>query len=355
MAKAKRTGQSAVMAVRDTIRIAIPKLKLDTNNPRFDRSSDQLEAALKLFQSEKTNMVNLAADIAEHGLNPTQLLTVVPEDDWYVVLEGNRRLACILGLIEPSRVPPEYRTAFQRLSAKASIPKEVLCYVVAKRAEANGWIHERHTGANDGIGVSSWDTEQQRRFTVNTRGTPDRTLQLVDWMKANTPEIAKQYQERNMFTNIERILDDEISREGLGLKYVEGQLRSKVSFEALKKSVGKVVKDFYSGKTVDIIKSKDKRAIYMKSITEFLPTPFDSRPETALIDLAPARPASKVRKSVAKNPLDRKVLLPKEFNFTCTNERIMSIVFELKHIDLDKFPNGAAMLLRGLIEMATYL
>lgn len=355
MAKIKPVKMDAILAADNARLIPIQKLKLDPNNPRFDKSADQLEAASKLFQSEKTNMVNLAADIAEHGLNPTQLLTVLPEDDWFIVLEGNRRLACILGLIEPNRVPPEYRAAFQRLSSKASVPKEVFCYIVQKRGEASGWIQERHTGSNDGVGVSSWNTEQQRRFIVNTRGTPDRTLQLVEWIKANTLEIAKQYQERNMFTNIERLLDDETVREKIGLRYEKGQLRAVVSFDSLKKTMGKIVKDFHGGMTVDTIKNKTDRAKYLESIEAYLPGPKDSTKEVALSDLVPAKSAYKAKKTPAKNPLDRKVLLTKDFKFSCSNDRIMSIILELKGIDLDKFTNAAAMLLRGLIEMSTYL
>lgn len=355
MARAKAIKEDAILMTNNSLLIPIQKLKLDPNNPRFDKSADQLEATAKLFQSEKTNMVNLAADIAEHGLNPTQLLTVLPEDDWYIVLEGNRRLACVLGLIDPNRVPAEYRAAFQRLSIKASIPKVVFCYVVSKRSDASGWIQERHTGLNDGVGVSSWDTEQQRRFIVNTRGTPDRTLQLVEWIKANTPDIAKQYQERNMFTNIERLIDDEAVREKLGLRYESGQLRSVVSFNSLKKAIGKIVKDFHSGMTVDTIKNKTDRSKYINSIDDFLPGPKDATQEVALSSLASTKSVAREKSPPARNPLDRRILLTKDFKFACSNDRIMSIVFELRHLDLDKYPNGAAMLLRAFIEMATYL
>jgi hypothetical protein len=352
----KKSTLPKIVSTKEPQLIPIHKLKLDTANPRFDRSVDQVEASRKLFDSEKIKMTKLAADIAKNGLNPTQLMIVVPEDEWYIVLEGNRRLACIMGLIDPSRVPTEFKSSFERLSNGAAIPKEITCFVVSKRAEANSWIQERHTGSNDGVGVSSWDTEQQRRFLANTIGTPDRTLQLIDWMKENTPEIAKLYQEKNMFTNIERLLDDEASRSALGLKFEKGQLKATVSFDALKKALAKIVKDFHGGATVDIIKNKAKRAAYIKSIEPDLPTGSDSRPEVPLIDLRKeAKSAASGKRTTTKNPLERKTLITKEFKFNCSNNRIMCMIVELRHLDIDRYTNSASMLLRAFLEMSTYL
>ncbi len=340
--------------------ISVGKLKLDIANPRFEKSADQREAMEKLFQSENKKMVNLAEDIARRSLNPTQLMIVVSEDDNYIVLEGNRRLACIQCIIDPNRAPAEFRKDFIRISAlDTKPPKEILCYVVAKREEANGWLLERHTGQNDGIGVSSWDTEQIRRFNVAAKGIPDRTLQLVDWIKAQAPDIAKLYQEKNMFTNLERLLNYELARKALGLTFKNGQLFAEVTYNALHKVLMRIVGDFHKGKekggiTVDDIKTNANKDEYLDKIESDLPTETDKEEGKPLLTVEKPGTPTKVRGASIKDPNDRKHLIPRGFCFESKNQRLMEIVYELKKLDIDLYSNACSVLLRCLIEMSTY-
>ena len=92
--------------MRDIRVIPLDKIKLDQENVRFgnDVAQNQREA-IKLMLSapeDAKKLLRLAEHIAEHGLDPTELQLVTPDDDGnFIVLEGNRRLTALKLLQRP--------------------------------------------------------------------------------------------------------------------------------------------------------------------------------------------------------------------------------------------------------------
>lgn len=338
--------------------IELSKLKLDTSNPRFEQVNSQNDAIQKIFELEKSNMIRIAKDIHENGLDPTQGFWVLPEDDRYIVLEGNRRLASILCLIDPARAPEEFRGEFERICVKGlgNIPKDVNCQIVKKRDDAKRWIGLRHTGANNGVGISPWFPEQQARFE-SIGEYPDKTLQLIEWLKINAPKAHESYQMKPMFTNLERLVSDPYFRKESGLELNDGKLSSTVDGSALAKVWSKIVSEFASTRTVDSIKTKEQRKQYVEHLKDVLPSSEDKLPMAKPLTVVHATRQAPTRQAkVVNKPKKQATLVTKStFPFSCSNNRIMAMVGELKRLKVEDNPNACSMLLRGLIEMATYL
>lgn len=144
------------------------ELLLDVTNPRFEPTASQREAINALL-ADRDKMLALAADIVDKGmLNPAESPIVVEENGTKVVLEGNRRLACLKVLANPDLAEDaKIRAAFEKLAQKGTGPARIDVWLAPSRDAARPWIELRHTGQNGGVGVNPWTTEQQQRFDRN--------------------------------------------------------------------------------------------------------------------------------------------------------------------------------------------
>ena len=91
------------------IEVCIDDLLLDLDNPRFDGLSNQKDALEKIVVSQGKKLVNLADDIVAEGLSPAHRMLVMESKEHkrkYVVLDGNRRLAALKILSNPSSLDP---------------------------------------------------------------------------------------------------------------------------------------------------------------------------------------------------------------------------------------------------------
>lgn len=339
--------------------IPVAKLKLDTSNPRHEKVNNQNDAIIKIFDREQDSMVEIAKDIHDYGLDPTLGFWVMPEDDRFIVLEGNRRLSSIFCIMDPSRAPEEYRGDFERIisSGIGKTPREINCVIVASREEARRWIKIRHTKGNSGLSISSWNPEQQARFDDTGEVPDDKTLQIIDWMKRNAPKAYEGYSKKgDMFTNLERLLNDPSFREAIGLEYRDSVLYSRVHGNTLAAIFERVVSDFNSGKNVNDIRKKDDRRQYVSSLSSVLPKSADVRSSSTPLNetIVVNQRVAVARRAIPTQKKQSTLIAGKAFNFSCSNNRIMAIVGELKKLKVNEFPNATSMLLRAFIEMSTY-
>lgn len=140
--------------------IKITNLFLDVENYRFEKQNSQLEAIVKMIYTAKEKLFNLAENILNVGMNPTDKPLVIKgaEDNQYIVLEGNRRLTSLKLLCNPDLIPDDFaslRKKFIKLRAERqkNIPSYIDCEVCADRMEADIWIKRKHAQGLNGIGV----------------------------------------------------------------------------------------------------------------------------------------------------------------------------------------------------------
>lgn len=165
------------MTTKQTLNVA--QLDLDVQNPRTKAEDNQTEALRSLLSVERDGekVWELAHDICEAGmLDPGDRLYVIAsetDDDRYVVLDGNRRLAALRLLSQPGLVDRDdiglsqsMRNRFKRLQADFPNrwPLDIDAVIFDDRDAAKHFIRLRHTGENLGAGRSAWSALQIARF-----------------------------------------------------------------------------------------------------------------------------------------------------------------------------------------------
>ncbi|WP_342165257.1 hypothetical protein [Methylobacterium sp. SD21] len=86
-------------------KLKIEQLVLDLENPRIVKAGSQREALQQIITDQDVRLAALGESIITDGLNPMDRLLVIKsakDRGKFTVLEGNRRLACMTLLRNPS-------------------------------------------------------------------------------------------------------------------------------------------------------------------------------------------------------------------------------------------------------------
>ncbi|MDY0035563.1 MAG: hypothetical protein RBS05_06600 [Zoogloea oleivorans] len=345
----------------------VDKLDLDLNNPRYEQQGSQREALELMLTSEPKKAQALALHIIENGMNPTDLIAVIPGiGDRFVVVEGNRRAAVLRALIKPalldslphssslSGMVKKVRALAQQ--AKGMDLDKINVALFDSREEANVWIALKHTGENGGAGTVPWDGIQTGRFRKG-----DAATSLIEFGKQQGWFTEQDISGNRAFpvSTLARLIGDPDVRAALGLVLNKGQLSSTVPAAELAKGVKRVVSDLAAGDkwTVTNLKKKEDREKYVAQL------PMSARPNlerasepwsigdgpqqskpanTASAEKVISKPSSRLRSS----------LIPPGFIASISSPRINDIYRELKRINVHTHPNASAVLLRILIELS---
>lgn len=352
------------MADPNIQKIPLEKLLLDLNNPRYDPRSSQREALATIAHQQNDKLVSLAKDIAENGLNPSDLpiVTKLEDADLYVVLEGNRRLAALKLLTNPNlltsiELPKKLEKRFNALyeAHKNDLPLEPTCSIMGFE-EARRWIQLKHTGENDGIGVVTWNAIMVGRFRG---GSP--ALQATSIVSNNnyvSDEVKEKIKlQQYSSTNITRLLATPEVRDLIGIKVEDGVLSFLPTRDhdevlgRLSMLVSEVVL-----KQIDVtdIEKKDDRIRVAKRIAaQPLPQPVvisAGTPSSGSPTSGTSAPPKKKSPRVIKP--GRKTLIPKECKIAIPLNRINLIYHELLTLNVYDFPNSCGVMLRVFIELS---
>ncbi|WP_415279681.1 hypothetical protein [Brucella sp. BZ] len=221
----------AQRAIGEMIKIA--RINLDQENPRHEPYATQDEAIAYLCKDEYVPA--LARDIAKHGLNPLEMLAVLPgkAKNSFVAAEGNRRLCAIKLLNDPDRAPPNLRKSFEKLSKNWQPITEVPCVKFESRAQVQLWLDRVHQGLNGGVGRKDWNADQKAR---NSGEKKNKTaLAVLDYAEENG--LITSEQRKKKLTTVQRYMSNPLMREALGIDLSDpdevGVNRPKQDFDLL--------------------------------------------------------------------------------------------------------------------------
>ena len=146
-------------------RLRLADLRLDPLNPRLPEDvQGSSQAALAEYISQAYDPLSVATSIAEHGFFESEPLIAVPEDGYFVVVEGNRRLTALLGLADGGvrqqlESPSRWEAAATEAAVKGNLPTEVPVLVVSDRKTVAPIIGFRHIS-----GIMQWEPFAKARF-----------------------------------------------------------------------------------------------------------------------------------------------------------------------------------------------
>lgn len=200
--------------------IPTDRIFLDADNPRHEPYKSPSDVIAYLCDKEQ--VLELATDIAEFGLNPLEVFAVIPSDARqkkgqkanYVVAEGNRRMCALMLLNDPDLAPPKQRKAFQALADGWDPISPMPCIVFQTKEEVHPWLMRIHGGAQGGKGRRSWSSEQKTRHTGNTRNITAQWL--LDYAEAKGYLTSDD--RKGKITTVQRFVGNRTFREVLGLE-----------------------------------------------------------------------------------------------------------------------------------------
>jgi hypothetical protein len=342
--------------------IAMSKLVVDLGNFRIGDQDHARAAYHAMITEEGGDLVNLAADIIENGLSPSELPIICkdPENNQqYVVLEGNRRLTAIRLMEKPAladgtTVHPD----FVRLSKeylKAPI-KAVHCVELPDKATALLWIERRHRDLG-GRGLSKWGAPATSRADA-FKGTVRPSKAVMDFLKAKG-ELSSQLESRlsKQTTNLDRVFQMPYFESALGVRIGKDGTIQFGSGDEPKgiKLLNKIVKamsatDF----TVNNIRHVADRQNFIDSfaraaVVGALEQP-GSKYGAVAAKKAPAKTLSRVAASDERSTLAIKGAAAR---LNIDDSRLSELYVETLKIQPDALPNTSAVLTRVFIELST--
>ena len=360
------------MAVFETFKLS--ELRLDEANFRIGSTSSQRDAIQAVIADQRAKLVNLAKDIlAEGGLSPGEPIWVFrdPVSNFYVSVEGNRRVTALKLLENPSladgtTIEKPFRELAKQFAANPI--RDLQACVFASRAEAEPWVRKRHLRSSSGVGLEPWKTMAKNRANRAHGKNAEKSLAVVEFLQDGSADweiIADALDPK--WTTVDRVLNTGALKDKLG---VQIEKNGNIHFENGDATAGrKLLRKILSAMTPADVTSRslDEVGDRVNFLQQFEHLSVKASPVTPLpttrSEKKPVAPTSseKVSKPVppTKRPkMDttvRKTLAPKSGvrTFQVEGARLNGLYSECRKLPVETNENAAALLLRVFIELSS--
>ncbi|HVA86163.1 MAG TPA: ParB/Srx family N-terminal domain-containing protein [Candidatus Saccharimonadales bacterium] len=338
--------------------VSIADLRLDGLNPRLEPTTGEREIIAALIEEQGDKLLNLADDIATHGLSPIEgVLVIQGPRSSYIVVEGNRRVAALKLLANPDLTDrAAYADRFRAIAKGKNPPTSVPIVLAPSRAEAKHWQALRHAGEMDGRGTVRWNAEAVQRFRRTPGTDADQGMRFADAIQKAFPGNTGLQDDlrtvrRERITTLGRLAKDPTYRDRGGFEITDAGLVVHHPEELIERGVARVLHDLATTHGVTEMKTKPIRRQYLASISDELPgeATYSVVGKTLASPAVPAPPPATTTRS------GRPVKPPKSLfagvSVANVGPRVQSILRELQLLDIEKNPNSAAVLTRVLLEL----
>ena len=333
--------------------IDVGRLMLDTDNPRHEPVNSQRDAILALIASQRQKLVVLANDIVEYGLSPIDRLLVIQNGRNFTVVEGNRRLAAMKLLDNPSLANgTPIEGAIKRIaSSNAQSPAQVDCALAASREEAAHWMELRHAGEAEGAGVVRWNAFAANRFSHKPGSQAAKAIGFLEAVAEGYPkneviqDLSARVAEKRL-TTLGRLVADPNFKARSGMREQTGVIKFEFAADALQDFFEHVLGDIASDVSVSQLKSKDQRTTYLDGTPK--PDPKQRLSEAKPLSEQPSskpKPKPKPKPKGPAKPL-------KDLSLSSLGSKSQSLLREFRSLNVDKVPTACAVLVRSIVELA---
>jgi hypothetical protein len=365
-----------------TSELPVSSLLLDPKNPRLGRDgsiSTPKEIIHHLFAHDKA--LEVVSSIATRGYFPNEPLLAIKQGGEYVVIEGNRRLAALKALKDPTLLEGTLHRHVERLSNKIEGPtsiKTVPVTVAPSRRATDQQIAGRHVGTP----VLAWQAENRARFILDKLEEGYSNSDLQDLLGFSPTDVQKARQTKavsemarslqlapgvkarldspraKIFSTLERVFDSSVGRDYLRVvpdsEYgIKGTTTPAEFIRGFSKLITDVALGRQSSRTLNT--NEDIRKYFESWRPEerpahkagsFVPGDVITGSRTATSRVPTAESAGVKAKKISKT------VIPRSFKIVYGNDRLVDIRGELTRIKRMQYPNAGAILLRVFFELA---
>ena len=363
-----------------TSQIAISRLHLDAKNPRLGNARSTMsprDIINRLFQLDKAG--DVAESIARSGYFANEPLLAVQEGSKLIIVEGNRRLAALKALADPTLTDgpwPKKLTKLVKDMGGTDDIQSVPVTIAPSRRETDRQVASRHIGTP----VLPWEAENRAGFILAKLAEGYSTHQLRSELGFTDSDIQKARIARaiadmarsldlpatvkgkidnpraQVFSTIERVLLSAPGREFFRLEpSLDHGIKGRTSKDSFSPAFSKLVSDV-------ALKKKSSRSLntateisnYLKEFPDdlkpkrngsFTPDEFRTKALSVTHD-SHAEPPTKREKGVFKT------VLPRSVKVSFDHEKLADMRSELVKLRRAAFPNASAFLLRAFFEIA---
>ena len=356
----------------EQIELAIDELLLDEDNPRLGSVNSQSAALEAIINLNELHFQNMMLSIKKNGLDPGDSFYVIEASEGdFIVLEGNRRQAAILVLMNPSllngvNVDKRLKSSLIRASQDflPTMVEPIRCVLFENRDIANEWIFRRHTGNLIGEGRVNWGTLEQQRFEG------DRSvLDIIDFVGRNADFSEKEWEatktviQSRKSTNLSRLLDSATGRKHLGITNIKDDYQKIPMLEKDPEWALRVLEKIFQDVRDGVVDSRDiNNATDISNYFQNLPKELQPDGQDQKIALPfkdiyikkrPTKNISQPKMPTKSAPKERVTLAPKKHPFNTPNStKGQTLLRESSQLDASKFSICAAFVLRGFVELS---
>ncbi len=370
--------------------INVRSIDLDHLNPRLSvQNQSQREIISELIKDSELLDLSIAlARSANASIPPLERIIVIQNDDkTFTVIEGNRRVAAIKLLIDPSLAPDNEISKFAKASKALSDTAHSLlnplpAIVAPNRETAAPIISEKHTNSN---WVNSWSTLMQARFVeqeVRSRGDVAKVgadfnmphsqvarfirqaeiYAVVRSLPIDAKHSDKIDEKKFPITSLERLYNNPTFRRRFGISFnKDGHIQGSVDKNEFSRAFSRVVVDILEEKANSRhLETAEKIESYIESLGKDLPDL--SKTDTFTVgNFSPAHPVRRVssparrRSQATSQPTG---IVPRRF-FAARFQKpkLQKLFDELKKLSADTVPNSAVIVFRSFLQIlfSTYI
>lgn len=274
---------------RPTVRfesIEIDKMIVNPENDRYvNDAEDELSAIIAMFKGvsghPEIEMVNLAEDISEVGLNPFEKPIVWYDDELekYIVIEGNRRITCI-------KLMTQYKNNVMLKNTMPEIekittleyPEEPIdCVVYENLEEAQSVLAKIHQDTNDGVGRKTWDAYAKQKAKSRDGIVTDTyaIIKFVTEYEKADPELIALMAGKRWTSKLERVVGFKQFKEVYNIEFSNaGTLICKDTTEQVYKMMERLIKDLIKLPATGNFRTKDNFCEYVSNLPNEYKTQF---------------------------------------------------------------------------------
>lgn len=337
--------------------IPLEALFINRANDRHGELENETAAIAWLFNNFESHMRNLAKDIVLNG-QVFEPPLVFPEDDKFVVFDGNRRITCLKLLDKPRRAPTTELQEFfseQRSKWNGDFPATIQCQVETDRDRIDDILFRRHTGTQGGVGQTTWDDRMKSNF-VNRTGMGGG-FNAADEIENRLSAAGMLPRKKISRSILNRLLSSEPFRNRVGFTAKNGKFEFTHDEPIVLRALRRIADDMADKElTLNDVWDVDTKRAYLDKLEKETVLPNASHSlaskEPAETQASTARP----RPTRTARPQARTSLIP-NVNYSIAwagrLQRHRAIWEELQfHLNLRDHPNAISVLFRVLVELA---
>ncbi len=204
----------------------ISDIFMDEENPRHDKINGQREILNWHVEHLGSKLILLMRSLAENGQSDIDKVLVTPMKgvaDKYVVKEGNRRVAALKLLNDPSLCDDElFRRRIQSVNVSEQLSFDIECVNIKDQRRVAWLMALRHLGEQGGVGTSKWGAVEKDRHTQDILGGNRywRSLYFISYAKDHDLITDQQVARLNdRITTLDRLVSSKDFKSTLGVVY----------------------------------------------------------------------------------------------------------------------------------------